>query len=85
MLWQLVTAHGGGRVVSASGSKTRDSSSTPASAVIYDAYNTIIKKQNERVEKNESPSFSLTNLNVVKFHHAGSEQLFGCSRNKFYV
>ena len=27
------------RVVSASGSETRDSSSTPASAVIYDAYN----------------------------------------------
>ena len=37
----------GGRVVSASGSETRDSSSTPASAVIYDAYNSIIKKQKQ--------------------------------------
>ena len=33
----------GGRVVSASGSETRDSSSTPASAVIYDAYTSITK------------------------------------------
>ena len=35
------------RVVSASGSETRDSSSTPASAVIYDAYNS-----NDIVSKN---------------------------------
>ena len=35
-------AHGGGRVVSASGSETRDTSSTLASAVIYDAYTSII-------------------------------------------
>ena len=30
--------HGGGRVVSASGSETSVSSSTPTSAIIYDAY-----------------------------------------------
>ena len=36
-------------MVSASGSETRDSSSTPASAVIYDAYNSIIKKQIPRL------------------------------------
>ena len=32
-------AHGGGRVVSASGSETSVSSSTPTSAIIYDKYN----------------------------------------------
>ena len=34
-------------MVSASGSETRDSSSTPVSAVIYDAYTSIIKKQSK--------------------------------------
>ena len=34
-------AHGGGRVVSASGSETSVSGSTPASAIIYDAYTSI--------------------------------------------
>ena len=43
--WQSTS----GRVVSASGSETRDSSSTPASAVIYDAYNSIIKKQKKYI------------------------------------
>ena len=38
-------AHGGGRVVSASGSETSISSSTPASAIIYDAYTSIINKK----------------------------------------
>ena len=38
-------AHGGGRVVSASGSETSVSSSTPTSAIIYDAYTFIIKKR----------------------------------------
>ena len=33
--------HGGGRVVSASGSETSVSGSTPASAIIYDAYTSI--------------------------------------------
>ena len=33
-----VLAHGGGREVSASGSETSDSSLTPASAIIYNAY-----------------------------------------------
>ena len=37
-------AHGGGRVVCASGSKTSVLSSTPTSATIYDAYISIIKK-----------------------------------------
>ena len=36
-------AHGGGRVVSASGSETSVSSSMPTSAIIYDAYTSIIK------------------------------------------
>ena len=34
----------GGRVVSASDSETSVSSSTPTSAIIYDAYTSIIKK-----------------------------------------
>ena len=34
---------GGGRVVSASGSETSVSSSTPASAIIYDAYTSLKK------------------------------------------
>ena len=38
-------AHGGGRVVSASGLNTSVSSSTPASAIIYDAYTSIIKNK----------------------------------------
>ena len=42
---KLTLAHGGGRVVSASGSETSVSSSTPASAIIYDAYTSIIKKK----------------------------------------
>ena len=37
---------GGGRVVSASDSETSVSSSTPAIAIIYDAYTSVIKKQN---------------------------------------
>ena len=37
--------HGGGRVVSASGSETSVSSSAPASTIIYDAYTSIIKKK----------------------------------------
>ena len=35
---------GGGRVVSASGSETSVSSSTPARAIIYDAYTSIKNK-----------------------------------------
>ena len=35
----------GGRVVSASGSETSVSSSMPTSAIIYDAYTSIIKKK----------------------------------------
>ena len=39
----LINAHGGGRVVSASGLETSISMST--SAIIYDAYTSIIKKK----------------------------------------
>ena len=45
-------AHGGGRVVSASDSETSVSSSTPTSAIIYDAYNSIIKKKKKIVTDN---------------------------------
>ena len=41
-------AHGGGRVVSASGSETSVWSSTPTSAIIYDAYSSIIKKKKKK-------------------------------------
>ena len=41
-----MAAHGGGRMVSASGSETSVSSSTPTSAIIYDAYTYMIKKKN---------------------------------------
>ena len=41
-----IKAHGGGRVVSASGSETSVTSSTPTSAIIYDAYTSIIKNKN---------------------------------------
>ena len=44
-------AHGGGRVVSASGSKTSVSGSTPASAIIYDAYTSIKKKKKKKKKK----------------------------------
>ena len=37
-----------GRVVSASDSETSVSSSTPTSAIIYDAYNSILKKKNKK-------------------------------------
>ena len=40
--------HGGGRVVSASGSETSVSGSTPASAIIYDAYTSIKKKKKKK-------------------------------------
>ena len=38
----IYDAHGGGRMVSASGSETSVSNSMPASAIIYDAYTSII-------------------------------------------
>ena len=38
----------GGRMVSASGSETSVSSSMPTSAIIYDAYTSIIKKKTEK-------------------------------------
>ena len=41
----LSLMHGGGRVVSASGSETSVLSSTPTSAIIYDAYTSIINKK----------------------------------------
>ena len=47
----MVAAHGGGRVVSASGSKTSVSGSTPASAIIYDAYTSIKKKKKKKKKK----------------------------------
>ena len=40
----------GGRVVSASDSETSVSSSTPTSAIIYDAYNSILKKKKKKKE-----------------------------------
>ena len=43
--------HQGGRVVSASGTETSISSSTPAGAIIYDACTSIIKKK----KKNSFP------------------------------
>ena len=46
---------GGGRLVSASGSETSVSSSTPASAIIYDAYTSIIKKNNNNNNKWKIP------------------------------
>ena len=57
------------RVVSASGSETRDSSSTPASAVIYDTYNSIIKKQHFGIVQQEFNNISklkefLTSVNT---------------------
>ena len=46
-VWKTITIFQaiGGRVVSASGSETSVSSSTPTSAIIYDAYTSIIKKK----------------------------------------
>ena len=45
-------AHGGGRVVSASDSETSVSSSMPTSAIIYDAYTSIMKiKKNEKLRR----------------------------------
>ena len=40
----LLGAHGGDRVISASGSKTSVSSAMATSAIIFDAYTSIIRK-----------------------------------------
>ena len=44
----LISTHGGGRVVSASGSETNVSSLTPTIAIIYDEYTSIIKKKKSK-------------------------------------
>ena len=54
---QAIT-HGGGRVVSASGLETSVSSSTPTSAIIYDAYTSIIKNL---LKKNGYPGWIICN------------------------
>ena len=48
LLILALSAHEGGRVVCASGSKTSVSSLTPTSATIYDAYTSIIKKKKKK-------------------------------------
>ena len=55
----------GGRVVSASGSETSVSSSTPAIAIIYDAYTSVIKKKNKK-KKMKSVGFLTLNQRVVQ-------------------
>ena len=55
-------AHGGGRMVSTSGSETSVSSSTPASAIIYDAYTSIIKHKKKK--KKNTIAF-LTTENII--------------------
>ena len=52
-----MTAHGGGRVVSASGSETSVLGSTPASAIIYDAYTSIKKKKKDKKKNNAMTTF----------------------------
>ena len=47
---RIITAHGGGRVVSASGSETCVTSSMTTSAIIYDAYTSIKKKKKDNLE-----------------------------------
>ena len=53
MHYQALYAHGGGRVVRVSGSKTTVSSSTSTSAIIYDAYTSLIKNKinNKKIAK----------------------------------
>ena len=46
---RLKAKHGSGRVVSASGSETSVWSSTPTSAIIYDAYTSIKEKKIRKV------------------------------------
>ena len=55
----LSSAHGGGRVVSVSGSETSVSSSTPASAIIYDAYTSIINKKKKKKKKKSRMALGL--------------------------
>ena len=52
----ITAAHGGGRVVRVSGSETSVSSSTPASAIIYDAYTSIIKRRIKNKKRNTKKS-----------------------------
>ena len=52
-------AHGGGRVVCASGSKTSVSSSTPTSVTIYDAYTSIKKKKKKKKKKKSTTKLYL--------------------------
>ena len=53
--------HGSGRVVSASGSETSVSSSTYTSAIIYDAYTSVIKKYNIQKKKKKNNLLSIKN------------------------
>ena len=63
-------AHGGDRVVSARDSETSVSSSTPASAIIYDAYSSII---NNKSKKNASQSIFFLNQPIRFYRSAGKK------------
>ena len=56
----------GGRVISASGSETSVSSSTPASAITYDAYTSIINNKLKIIKKKKKKLHSV-------FTHAASD------------
>ena len=62
---KLSIAHGGGRVVSASGSETSVASSTPASAIIYDAYTSIIKKHTHKKKKKKKKKNKWKSINFA--------------------
>ena len=55
---------GGGRVVSASGSETSGSRSTPTSAITYDAYTSVTKKK-KRKKKASKEMNTLLKENVI--------------------
>ena len=64
-------AHGGGQVVSASGSETSVWSSTPTSAIIYDAYTSIIYKTKKKSVK-QKRSFPSVQVLAIFFDFGAS-------------
>ena len=68
LLGHSLAQHGGGRVVSASGSETSVSGLTPASAIIYDAHRLLLyKKKKKKKKKRKKKKFVVASA-FVKLH-----------------
>ena len=83
-------AHGGGRVISASGSETSVASSTLARAIIYNAYTSTIKNKNKK--KKSKATISVTKKMMLKFEFVNNpiknQRLLSkaqCWTKKFFI